>query len=124
MSLPILEAKIMNHPARRETEDFTDISATDFKKHFGQTLDAVLRGQKIRVTRHGRGEDRWVLLREADLEHLRSGTEAPLDALRDEFDALVARMQTPRARRAAAGAGNASMEELGQAAVKGFKRGE
>jgi hypothetical protein len=87
-------------------------------------LDEARHGRRVRVTCHNQSEDRWVLLREEDLEHLRSDSEAPLKALRDEFDALVARMQTPLARQAAASVGTASMKDLGKAAVKGFKRGE
>lgn len=114
----------MNQPATRDPGEVCDISATEFKKHFGKTLDEALRGRIVRITRHGRAEDRWVLLREDDLERLRSGAKSPLDDLRGQFDALVARMQTSRGRRAAAGVGTASMEELGKAAVKGFNRGE
>ncbi|MGH8126913.1 MAG: type II toxin-antitoxin system Phd/YefM family antitoxin [Gammaproteobacteria bacterium] len=112
----------MNQPASHESETFSDISATDFKKHFGKTLDDALRGKAVRITRHGRAEDRWVLLREDDLVRLRSGTKSPLNDLRDQFDELVARMQTPRSRKAAAGVGTASMTALGQAAVKGSER--
>lgn len=114
----------MNQPAATHLEGFNDISATDFKKHFGRTLDEVLRGRAVRITRHGRAGDRLVLLREEDLQRLRSSARSPLDDLRDQFDALVARMQTPEAGEAASRVGSASMEELGEAAVKGFRRGE
>lgn len=109
----------MSQPAARDPEGVRDISATEFKKHFGKTLNEALRGRMVRITRHGRADDRWVLLREDDLERLRSGTKSPLDDLREQFDALVARMQTPRGRKAAASVGTASVEELGKAAVKG-----
>lgn len=114
----------MVQAATHDLNEFSDISATDFKKHFGKTLDEVLRGRAVRITRHGRAADRLVLLREEDLDRLRSSVKSPLDDLRDQFDALVARMQTPEARKAAMGVGTASMEELGEAAVKGFRQGE
>jgi len=41
-----------------------------------------------------------------------------------QFDALLARMQTPTAREAAASVGSAGTQELGEAALKGFERGE
>lgn len=114
----------MNQPADNDPDEFSDISATEFKKHFGKTLDDALRGRAARITRHGRTSGRLVLLREEDLMRLRSGAGSPLDDLRERFDALVARMQTPDAREAARHVGAASMEELGAAAVKGFKLGE
>ncbi len=113
----------MNQPAI-DLDQFSDISATEFKRHFGRTLDAALRGRAVRITRHGRVRDRLVLLREEDLERLRAGAQAPLDDLRAQFDALLARMQTPEARAAAAAVGTAGMDELGEAAVKGFGRGD
>lgn len=104
--------------------EFNDVTATDFKKHFGKTLDEALRGKAVRITRHGRSSDRLVLLREEDLQRLRPHVRSPLEDLREQFDALVARMQTPRARKAAMSVGAARMEELGQAAVKGVRRRE
>jgi len=110
--------------AAADADEFNDISATDFKKHFGRTLDEALRGKVVRITRHGRAADRLVLLREEDLARLRAGVKSPLDDLRDQFDALVARMQPPGGRKAAKAVGAATMKELGDAAVKGFKEGE
>lgn len=102
-------------------QDYTDISATEFKKQFGKTLDAAVRGQAVRIIRHGRREESLVLVREDELAALRAQVSSPLDALREEFDALVARMQTPEAKRAAASLGSASPEELGKAALQAHK---
>lgn len=98
-----------------------EISATDFKKRFGKILEDVAHGRTARIIRHGRRDDALVLIREDALQALRSGT--PLDTLRDQFDQLVARMQTPKARRAAASIGKASTKALGAAALRGAKRG-
>ncbi|HYW02902.1 MAG TPA: type II toxin-antitoxin system Phd/YefM family antitoxin [Gammaproteobacteria bacterium] len=113
----------MNQPAANDLDEFEDITATDFKKHFGRTLDEVLRGRAVRITRHGRMRDRLVLLREEDLARLRASVTSPLEDLRGQFDALLARMQTAEAREAAASVGSAGTGELGEAAVKGFRRG-
>jgi len=114
----------MNQPAATDLDEFDDITATDFKRHFGRTLDEALRGRAVRITRHGRVRDRLVLLREEDLVRLRAGVKSPLEDLREQFDALLARMQTPTAREAAASVGSAGTQELGEAALKGFERGE
>lgn len=114
----------MNQPIASDFDEFSDISATDFKMHFGKTLDEALRGRTVRITRHRRAAERLVLLREEDLVRLRSGMESPLEDLREQFDTLLARMQTPRARAVAASIGTAGMDALGEAAVKGFKQSE
>ena len=72
----------------------------------------------------GREYDRLVLIREDELEALRSQSASPLDALRNQFDEMMARMQTPEARKAAAGIRSASSRELGEAALKGFRRSD
>lgn len=114
----------MNQPITSNFDEFSDINATDFKMHFGKTLDEALRGRMVRITRHRRAAERLVLLREEDLVCLRSGMKSPLEDLSEQFDALVARMQTPQARAAAASIGTAGMDALGEAAVKGFKQSE
>jgi antitoxin (DNA-binding transcriptional repressor) of toxin-antitoxin stability system len=103
--------------------EYDDISATEFKKQFGKTLEDVAHGKAVRIIRHGRRSDSLVLMREDELVALRARTASPLDALRDQFDELLARMQTPEARRATAGIGHASTKELGTAALRGTKRG-
>lgn len=53
-----------------------------------------------------------------------SGQGSPLYQFRDQFDAFVARMQTPQAQKAADAIATATPEELGQAALNGFQRDE
>ena len=48
-------------------------------------------------------------------------SSSPLDALSGELDALVARMQTPEAHRAAESLASATPEELGEAAVQHYQ---
>lgn len=103
--------------------EYDDISATEFKKRFGKTLEDVAHGKAVRIIRHGRRSDSLILIREDELDALRARSTSPLDALRDQFDQLLARMQTPEARRAVASIGQASSSQLGASALKGAKRG-
>lgn len=114
----------MNQPADRDAAGFEDISATDFKRHFGQTLDQVLQGRAVRITRHGRERNRLVLIRESDLRRLSSNTAHPLDALRARFDALLEQMQSDTAREAVNRVNEAGSAEFGTAALKAFREGD
>lgn len=107
----------------KDDSDYRDLSATEFKQAFGQTLEQAFRGRRIRIMRHGRTDERVVILREADLNRLEAQALSPLDTLRAEFDQMVESMQLPPARKAAAKVGSASTKELGKAAVKGFAAG-
>ena len=103
--------------------DVCDLTATEFKKAFGQPLEQAFRGQRVRITRHGRTGERLVIIREEDLSQVEARAASPLDALRAEFEQMVGHMQSPAARKAAASVGIASAVELGKAAVKGFTAG-
>ncbi len=54
----------------------------------------------------------------AEFEALTRASSPVLDELSEEFDALLAGMQTPKAKAGVAAAFDASPEELGRAAVK------
>lgn len=110
--------------SREGKRGFRDMSATEFKKGFGQTLEHAFRGGRIRITRHGRTGERIVIMREADLKELEARAVSPLDALKAKFDSMVESMQSPAARDAVASVGTASTEELAEAAVKGFAAGD
>lgn len=109
----------MNEPL---SHDYRDISATEFKKRFGKTLEDVAHGQPVRIIRHGRRDECLVLLREDELAALQARVNSPLEALREQFDDMVARMQTPEARKAAASIGTVKPATLGKAAQRGTKR--
>lgn len=109
----------MNEPL---SHNYHDISATEFKKRFGKTLEDVAHGQPVRIIRHGRRDQSLVLLREDELAALQTRVRSPLDALREQFDDMVARMQTPKARKAAASIGTVKPATLGKAAQRGTKR--
>lgn len=100
---------------------YHDINATQFKQNFGKTLEDVAHGHPVRIIRHGRQSDRLVLLREDELAALQARAGAPLDALREQFDDMVARMQTAKARKVAASIGSVQPDALGQAALQAVK---
>ncbi len=80
----------------RRGEPASSFSATDAKKQFGRVLDMVLRGGAVVITKHD--QPKAILLSVDDFNALAKATESTLDTLSADFDAMFARMQTPRAR--------------------------
>jgi prevent-host-death family protein len=95
--------------------DLPDISATDLKNKFSEVARLAAR-EPLAVTRHNRRD--FVILTASQYEELQQSRRAPLKTLTTEFDQLVARMNTPKAKRAAASLFSASPKALGQAALK------
>jgi antitoxin Phd len=104
----------------RRGEEPIKISATDAKNKLGELLDSVVRGGMVLITRHE--TPRAVLLSMEEYGALARVTQTRLDTLNDEFDALLARMQTPKARAGTRSAFNASPERLGEAAVAAARK--
>jgi hypothetical protein len=63
-----------------------------------------------------------VLLSVAEFESLVSTRSRTLDALSNEFDELLAGMQTQKSRKGMKAAFNASPTQLGRASVKGARK--
>jgi antitoxin Phd len=104
--------------AREERVDGTDsvsVSATDAKREFGQLLDQVMQGRLVVITKHD--APKAVMMTIGKYEALSKAGETKLETLSEEFDALLARMQTPAARRGMKAAFDASPKQLGRAAV-------
>jgi antitoxin Phd len=97
---------------RGESARFT---ATQAKNEFGRALEMVLQGGTVVITKHD--APKAVLISVDEFYKLSHATELTLDTLSGEFDALLARMQSPRARAAMKAAFVASPQELGKAAV-------
>jgi antitoxin Phd len=91
------------------------IPATQAKNNFGRILEDVLQGKSIVITKHD--VPKAVLISMEEFKELSSAKELSLVALRVEFDALFARMQTPKARAAMKSAFQASPREMGKTAV-------
>ena len=105
---------------RGESVDTISMSATVAKKEFGRVLDTVIRGGVVVIERHA--SPKAVMLSIEDYETLAADASRELDTLSDEFDALLARMQTPKARKGMRSAFDASPAELGQAAAKAARK--
>jgi antitoxin Phd len=96
------------------------VTATEMKNRFGRMLDEVARGKAVVVTKHD--GPRAVLVSIEEYESLVGSSEGDLDALTEEFDALLVSMQTPEAASAMEAAFGASAEELGRGAVAAAAR--
>jgi prevent-host-death family protein len=91
------------------------VTASDLKNKFGEVIAQALKGA-VAITRHQRAE--FVLLPVEQYLELQEARTASLDALTSEFDAMVARMNTPAARRGVDQLFKAAPAALGTSAVK------
>jgi prevent-host-death family protein len=89
--------------------------ATEAKNAFGRMLETALREGGIVITKHD--DPKAVLLSWDEFEALASGPSNQLTALAGEFDSLLARMQTARARKGMKAAFDSTPAQLGKAAV-------
>ena len=106
--------------SRGELVDIPTVAATRVKNEFGQILEQATHNGAVAITRHD--TTKAVLVSVAEFESLVSMRSRTLDALSNEFDELLAGMQTPKSRKAMRSAFNASPAQLGRAAVKGARR--
>ena len=104
--------RFRNH--RGELVEAPAFSASDAKNSFGRILDAAVRTGMVTITRHD--EPRAVLLSMDEYRALSEARASALDALTGEFDAMLARMQAPGARKAMQSAFDTPATELGRIA--------
>ena len=100
--------------------DVPAVAATRVKNEFGQILEQATHTGAVAITRHD--TTKAVLLSVAEFESLVSARSQPLDVLTNEFDELLAGMQTQKSRKGMKAAFNASPAQLGRAAVKGASK--
>jgi prevent-host-death family protein len=105
---------------RGEAVEAPSVTATDAKKQFGRVLEMVLRGGAVVITKHD--APKAILLSVDEFNALTRTTESKLDSLSADFDAMLARMQTPRARSGMRAAFGASPKALGRAAVTAARK--
>ena len=105
---------------RGETVDTSSVTATDAKKEFARMLEMVIRGGVVVITKHD--APKAVLLSVDEFNALAHAPQHRLDALSGQFDALLAGMQTPKARAGMKAAFAASPKQLGRAAVAAARR--
>jgi antitoxin Phd len=90
-------------------------TATEAKNEFGRVLEQAIQGTPVLITKHD--SPRAVLI---SIDHFQALEEAPqlkLNRLTEQFDTLLERMQTPKARRGMAAAFGANNKQLGKVAV-------
>jgi antitoxin Phd len=113
-------AKVSGHSKPATASTALTVTATEAKTRFGPLLEAVIRGGSVVITKHD--TPKAVLLSMAAFEALGGSRPPDLDALSDEFDTLLARLQTPGNRKALRSAFEASPSELGRLAVANQRR--
>ena len=99
-----------------ELIDIPSIPSTDVKNAFGTMLDRVAGGGPVAITRHD--APRAVLVSFDEFQALAQSRMHALDVLDGEFDGLLKRMQTRKAKKGLAAAFDATPAVLGRAAVK------
>src|SRR5260370_41533600 len=105
---------------RGELVDIPTVAATRVKNEFGQILEQATHNGAVAITRHD--TTKAVLVSVAEFESLVNARSRTLHALSNEFDELLANMQTPKSRKGMKAAFNASPAQLGRASVKGARR--
>lgn len=99
-----------------ELVDVPSVAATRLKNEFGTVLEQAVRGGAVAITKHE--TPRAVLISYDEFQALVRARTHNLGELRAEYDTLLARMQTPKARKGMEAAFDATPAELGRAAVK------
>ena len=121
----LLKKRSENRPLRRNAGlnilpgTAAQIPATVAKNNFGSILDDVMRGRDVVITKHN--SPKAVVMSVERFSALARASSPDLTALAADFDARLARMQTPKIRGAIQAAFDASPGELGRAALKQFR---
>ena len=101
--------------------DIPTVAATQVKNEFGTILEQATRGGAVAITRHD--TPKAVLVSYEEFQSLAQARSRTLDNLGAEFDDLLERMQSPKAKKGMDAAFNASPAKLGRAAVKAARKG-
>ena len=115
-----MSAMLTFRNSQGELVDVPAVAATRLKNEFGAILEQALRGGAVAITRHD--TPKAVLISYDEFQSLVKARSHNLSDLSAEYNVLLARMQTPKARRGMAAAFNASSAELGRAAVKASRK--
>ncbi|MBI4266512.1 MAG: type II toxin-antitoxin system Phd/YefM family antitoxin [Acidobacteria bacterium] len=100
---------------RGETLEPPSVTASEAKSGFGRVLEMAMHGGAVVITKHD--APKAVLLSVESFNALSRAGETRLDTLSSEFDALLAKLQAPKARSGMRAAFAASGRQLGKAAV-------
>jgi len=104
---------------RGEEVEVASFTATDAKNEFGRVLQKATRGIVV-ITRHD--EPEAVVLSFDEFKDLAGARESKLETLSNEFNALLAKMQTPEARSGMKAAFDATPARMGEAAVAAARK--
>jgi prevent-host-death family protein len=106
---------------RPHLDSLPQVSATELKNSIAHVFDQVAAQGAVAITRHEK--PRAILLSVEEFEGLAEPEpEIDLDALTDEFRPMLDAMQSPEQKAAAKRLFEATPEELGEAALRGFQR--
>ncbi len=83
-------------PVRERRGESARFTATQAKNKFGRVLEEVLKGGRVVITRYD--APKAILICVDKFDRLSRASEVTVDRLSEEFDALLARMQTAKAR--------------------------
>ncbi|HEX5886878.1 MAG TPA: type II toxin-antitoxin system prevent-host-death family antitoxin, partial [Pyrinomonadaceae bacterium] len=87
---------------------------------FGRLLEQAIQGTTVLITKHD--SPRAVLISIDRFQTLQEAPQAKLNTLTQQFDTLLERMQSPKARRGMAAAFRAGNKQLGKAAVAAARK--
>lgn len=113
-------AKVSEKSKRAAISTTLTVTATEAKTRFGPLLETAIRGGAVVITKHD--TPKAVLLSMAEFEALGGSRPPDLNALSDEFNGLLARLQTPGNRNALKSAFEATPKELGRLAAANQRR--
>jgi antitoxin Phd len=120
-----MEVSVMSTLTFRNSQgalvDIPSVAATQVKNEFGAILDQAIHRGAVAITRHE--TPKAVLVSYEEFEGLVRARSQTLDNLSVEFDDLLERMQSAKAKKGMAAAFNASPTRLGGAAAKAARKG-
>ena len=115
---PQRQRKVSRHENRGATK--ASYTATEAKNEFGRLLEQAIQGTTVLITKHD--SPRAVLISIDHFQALQEAPQAKLNTLTEQFDTLLDRMQSPKARRGMAAAFRADNKQLGKAAVAAARK--
>jgi antitoxin Phd len=103
-----------------ELIDVATVAASQVKNKFGAIFEKAALGQPVAITKHD--TPKAVLLSYEEFSALIRARGNELNQLSAEFETMLQRMQTPKAKKSMTAAFNASPAQLGRAAVKAARK--
>ena len=115
---PQRKRNVSHHENRGATK--ASYTATEAKNEFGRLLEQAIQGTTVLITKHD--SPQAVLISIDHFQSLQEAPQAKLNTLTEQFDTLLERMQSPKARRGMAAAFRADHEQMGKAAVAAARK--